>query len=298
MAMGAADVIPGVSGGTIAFITGIYQRLINAIKAVDLEALKLLLGFQFKAFWGKIDGFFLIILFGGIITSVLSLAKLITFLLANHPILLWSFFFGLIIISSLLIGKEIRRWKIADAMALLIGGALAFFITMASPAQTPDGLWFIFISGVIAITAMILPGISGSFLLVILSKYQYMMQALSNVDIPVIAVFILGCVTGLLSFSRLIAYLLKNYYNLTIALLCGFMLGSLNKVWPWKVVVETYLDRHGEVKPLVEKNVLPWNYLELTGIDPLFLQALLFAALGLGAVVVLEKLGNYFRQDG
>lgn len=296
--MGAADVIPGVSGGTIAFITGIYQRLIDAIKSVDFEALKLLLSFKFADFWKKIDGNFLVILFGGIITSVLTFAKLITYLLENHPILVWSFFFGLILVSSMLIGKEIRRWTLKDVLALFLGLAIAFIITTLSPADSPENLFFVFISGVIAITAMILPGISGSFILVILGKYQFMMQALSNVDIPVILTFIVGCVLGLLSFARLISYLLRNYYSVTIALLCGFMLGSLNKVWPWKVTLATYFDRHGEVKPLVEQNVTPWQYLEQTGIDPQFLTALLLAALGIGIVVLLEKVGSYFRQNG
>ena len=292
LAMGGADVIPGVSGGTIAFITGIYERLLNAIKSVDLEALKLLTRFEIKEFWEKIDGTFLIVLLLGIATSVLSLAKLITFLLLTYPIQVWSFFFGLIIISAILVAKSIHHWKPIDYIALVLGILIAYLITAASPATTSDNLFFIFISGAIAITAMILPGISGSFILLLLGKYQYMMQALSDINIPVILVFIIGCLVGILSMARGISWLLKRFYNPTIALLSGFMVGSLNKVWPWKKVVESIIDRHGEMKPIKEQNLLPNEYLEATGQDPFFLQALFFIFIGIVIVISIEKVAN------
>jgi putative membrane protein len=295
LAMGGADVVPGVSGGTIAFITGIYERLLNAIKSVDLDALKLLIRFEIKEFWNKIDGTFLIVLVLGIATSVLSLAKLITFLLLTYPIQVWSFFFGLIIISAILVAKSIYHWKPIDFLALLLGVLIAYFITAASPASTSDSLLFVFVSGAIAITAMILPGISGSFILLLLGKYQYMMQAISDINLPVILVFIAGCVVGILSTARAISWLLKRFYNPTIALLAGFMVGSLNKVWPWKKVVESIIDRHGEAKPVKEQNLLPNEYLDATGQDPFFLQALFFIFIGIAIVISIEKVANTLK---
>lgn len=292
MGMGGADVVPGVSGGTIAFITGIYERLLDSIKAFDLEALKLLLNLQIIPFWKKIDGRFLLPLFLGIITSFLSLAKLMTFLLANHPIPLWSFFFGLIIISAILVLRAINRWTIGAILAILVGIAIAYFITAATPAETPDEPWFIFISGAIAICAMILPGISGSFIMLILGKYEFMMAALSNFDWVTMATFALGCIVGLLSFVRGISWLLKNYHNLAIGLLSGFMIGSLNKVWPWKTVVTFTINRHGERVAALTKNVLPNEYYKEVG-NPQVLLAILFVALGIFIVVAIEKAANY-----
>ena len=291
VAMGGADVVPGVSGGTIAFITGIYEELLNSIKSVDLEALKLLLAFKWQAFWEKINGKFLITLFAGIFISLLTLSKVIGFLLSNYPIQLWSFFFGLIIISSILVAREIKKWQ-AGMVAALIGGAvIAFLITKFTPAETPEAWWFVFISGAIAICAMILPGISGSFILLILGKYSFVINALNERNIPVILMFALGCVVGLLSFSRLLSWLLQKFHNLMVAFLSGFMIGSLNKIWPWKKTVETYVDRHGVVKPLLQENVLPTDY-QLLGHEPFLLQAILFGALGVGIVVLIEKMAH------
>ena len=291
IAMGGADVVPGVSGGTIAFITGIYEGLLNSIKSVDLEALKLLFGLKLKAFWEKVNGRFLVTLISGIIISLVTLSKLIGFLLANYPIQLWSFFFGLVIISSILVAKEIKKWRAIMVLALIIGTITAFFITKFTPAETPESGWFVFISGAIAICAMILPGISGSFILLILGKYSFIINALNERNIQVIVIFGLGCAVGLLSFSRLLSWLLQNYHNLMVAFLSGFMIGSLNKIWPWKETIETYVDRHGEVKPLVQENILPTDYQAL-GNEPSVLQAILFGALGIGLVVLIEKLAH------
>lgn len=293
--MGCADIIPGVSGGTIAFITGIYEELINSIKAVDLEALKLLLSGKFSAFWSKINGGFLIVLLLGILTSILSLARIITNLLANHPIQLWSFFFGLIAISALVVSRDIHRWNITVVLGLLVGGLAAYLITQAVPAQTPNSLPLIFLSGAVAICAMILPGISGSFILLILGKYTFILTAIKDFQLGTLLVFSLGCLLGLMTFSRLISWLFKKYRNLTIAVLAGFMIGSLNKVWPWKKTVETYMDRHGEVKPLVQENILPTTFQSM-GQEPYFWQALLFCALGIGLVVLLEKIAANLKN--
>jgi len=288
--MGGADVIPGVSGGTIAFITGIYEELLFSIRSVDLEAFTLLRQFRFTDFWQRINGTFLLVLFAGILTSLLSLAKLMQWLLANHPIQVWSFFFGLILISSPLILREIKKWHGGIIFTFVSGIVIAYVITVLSPAQTPDDLWFIFLAGAIAICAMILPGISGAFILLLLSKYEYMIQAITKINIPVILVFALGCIVGLLSFSRLLSWTLKHYRNPALALLGGFMLGSLNKVWPWKEVISFRLDSAGKQVPAIDKSVLPWDFLARTGNDPQIIQAIVMMALGVFIVVLIEKI--------
>ncbi|TRX48198.1 DUF368 domain-containing protein [Fulvivirga sp. M361] len=291
--MGSADVVPGVSGGTIALITGIYERLLESIRSVDLDALKLLFQLDLKGFWEKINGTFLITLLLGIATSILSFAKLITYLLKTHPIPVWSFFFGLIIVSAILIVRNIGKWKATTGVALIIGVAIAYLITEATPASTPESLWFIFLSGAIAICAMILPGISGSFILLIMGKYQYIFNALSEKNIVVIAVFMAGCITGLLSFARVISWLFKKYHDLTLALLSGFMIGSLNKVWPWKIPLEFRMNSHGEQVAYITDNVLPGEYYRQLSENPLVFQAILFIALGIFLVVAIEKIAKY-----
>jgi putative membrane protein len=295
MAMGGADVVPGVSGGTIAFITGIYQRLLNAIGAFDGRALKMLFTGNWISLWKKLDGAFLLPLLLGIATSILSLAKLIQHLLATYPIPVWAFFFGLILASALIIARSIHRWKAKDFLMLVLGGFIAFGITTLSPATTPEALWFVFITGFVAISAMILPGISGSFILVIMGKYSFILQALSDLNIPVIGVFILGCFFGILSISKGISWLLSRFYNATLALLAGFMVGSLNKVWPWKEVLDYMLDRHGEMKPILEQNVAPNNYLLITGQEPMIIEALIFSVLGFGLVIAIERIAAKVR---
>lgn len=294
--MGGADVVPGVSGGTIAFITGIYEELLNSISKIDVDAVRLLLKFKLKEFWVHINGTFLIVLLSGILTSVFSLATVITYLLEHHPISIWSFFFGLIIISAVLVAKEIREWNWLVILAALIGIAIAYFVTIASPSQTSNSLIFVFISGAIAICAMILPGISGAFILLLLGKYTYIFTALKEFNFPVIIVFGLGCITGLLSFSRVISWLLKNYYNTAVALLAGFMIGSLNKIWPWKIPTSYRINSEGLQVPLTEKNVAPTAYMELTGNDPLILQAVLFILIGIVLVIVIERVGSMYGK--
>ena len=288
--MGAADVIPGVSGGTIAFITGIYDELLRSIKAVDLDAFKLLTRFKFAEAWRKVNGNFLATLFAGIFTSLLSLAKLMTYLLKHHPILIWSFFFGLILISAPLVLREVKKWNVATVLSFVVGIATAYSITVLAPTQSPNALWFIFFSGALAICAMILPGISGAFILLLIGKYQYMITALLEFNLPVVIVFIAGCGLGIISFSRLLSWILENYHGATVALLAGFMLGSLNKVWPWREVVEFVTNSKGEQVPAFDKSILPWNYLATTGKDPQVFQAILMAALGVFIVVLIEKI--------
>ena len=287
--MGAADVVPGVSGGTIAFITGIYEELLASIRAVDATAVKLLIGFRLAAFWRHVNGTFLLVLLSGIGFSVLALSRVLLYLLANQPEMLWSFFFGLIVASAWVVGRKIGRWSAGVVFFGLLGTAVAYFVTVATPAQTPETYWFLFLSGAIAICAMILPGISGSFLLVLLAKYEFILNAVKELRLDVIAIFAAGCVVGILSFSRVLNWALKNYHNATVALLTGFMVGSLNKVWPWKQTLETYTDRHGEVKPLVQQNVLPGSYEPLTGQEPYLGYGLALALVGFLLVYLVDR---------
>jgi putative membrane protein len=290
IAMGIADAIPGVSGGTIALITGIYEQLINSIKSFDLAAITYLRKFRFRDLWRHVNGDFLLTLVFGIATSLVTLSHFVTFILREYPIQIWSFFFGLIIISSVVVLRRINRWNPKVIISLSIGVAAAFLITMATPAQTPDDLWFIFISGSIAIIAMILPGISGAFILLLLGKYEYVYMALRDLDLVIIGVFIAGAIAGILSFSRAVSFLLRKYHNSSIALLSGFMIGSLNKIWPWKIVTLFKENSGGEQIPLVEKNVFPALYFQETGNNPYIFQAILFIALGIFIVVLLEKI--------
>lgn len=287
--MGAADVVPGVSGGTIAFITGIYEELLDSIRSVDAEAIKLLFRLRLADFWRHINGTFLLVLLSGIGFSVLALSRVILYLLADHPELIWSFFFGLIVASAWVVGRKIGRWSAGVVFFGILGTAIAYYVTVATPAQTPEAYWFIFLSGAIAICAMILPGISGSFLLVLLAKYEFILNAVKELRMDVIAVFGAGCVVGILSFSRVLNWALKKYHNATIALLTGFMVGSLNKVWPWKQTIETYTDRHGEVKPLIQQNVSPNSYESLTGQEAFLAYGILLAGAGFLLVYLVDR---------
>lgn len=277
--MGAADVIPGVSGGTIAFLMGIYGELLDSIKSINGEAFKLLLSGKIAAFLKHVNGKFLLSLFAGIIISVFSLARLMKYLLEFHPIPLWSFFFGLILASAIYILKGLDKWSVQNIISLLVGVACAAFICLASPAQTPDALWFVFLSGAIAICAMILPGISGSFILLLLGKYAFVMTAVTELNIPVLAVFAAGCAIGIISFSHFLSWLLKKYYMRTIALLSGFMVGSLLKVWPWKVPGA----QEGFDYPS-----LPGTFESVTGADPQVFMAIAFMVIGLAMVLLIE----------
>ncbi len=295
MGMGAADTVPGVSGGTVAFITGIYEELIASINKIDVEALRLLTKFNIAEFWKKINGSFLLTLLSGIFVSLLSLARLMTYLLDKYPILIWSFFFGLILVSSPLILRNITKWSIASVVTFIAGIIIAYFITIVSPAETPSGYPFIFFCGAIAICAMILPGISGAFILLLLGKYEFMINALIGFNIPVIVVFMLGCVLGLLGFSRFLNWILTHYRFPTLALLAGFMIGSLNKVWPWKEVISYRLNHNGEQVPAFDKSILPWDYFTITGQDPQVFKAILCAAFGVFLVVAIEKVAAMLK---
>ncbi len=280
MGMGAADVVPGVSGGTIAFIVGIYDELINSIKSINGESLKLLFSGNLKAFWQYIHANFLFSILLGIGISVFSLAKVITWLLVAHPVLVWSFFFGLVLASTWFVSKDIKEWNWKTIAGFVAGAIIAFYITIATPAETSAEWWFIFICGAIAICAMILPGISGSFILVLLGKYFFIMEAVKTLNIKVMLIFAAGAFIGITTFSRVLSYALKNFRNITLAVLTGFMLGSLNKVWPWKEKIETMADGH--IIEL-ESNILPSGQVW---------EAVTLALIGFFSVYFLEKLST------
>ncbi|MFN3939738.1 MAG: DUF368 domain-containing protein [Chitinophagales bacterium] len=295
IAMGAADVVPGVSGGTIAFISGIYTELINSIKSIDHHAVRILFKEGFRAFWKKINGWFLLFLFTGIGISIISLSKIILYLLHNYPTLIWSFFFGLVIASAVYIATTIKKWNGGTIVAIIVGTAIAFFTTIASPAEGPTDLWFVFITGLIAICAMILPGISGSFIMLLMGMYAFILDSLSSVKISVILAFVAGAATGIISFSHILSWMLRKYHDFTVAMLTGFMIGSLNKVWPWKKVLETKIV-HGEEKILRESNVLPHTYTELTGLPNYLILCLVLMLVGFFVIFTLERLAGKKNQ--
>lgn len=257
-AMGAADIVPGVSGGTMAFILGVYTDLIDAIKSFNLDAIRMLFGLRIGVLLEQVSFRFLLALGVGLLAAVLSLASFFSATMDDPGgrILLFAFFFGLVLASILTIGVKVR-WSKASAAALIAGALVAFVIVNIVPAEADHSPPFLFVSGMIAITAMILPGISGSFMLLILGQYDYVLTAVSNRDLPPVIIVGVGAIVGIIAFSRVLSYLLSHYYNRTVALLVGFMAGSLWKIYPWKQCLESDLDRHGHERCLLEQNVAP-----------------------------------------
>ncbi len=320
MAMGMAEVVPGVSGGTIAFITGIYERLINSIKSFGPQAISAVREEGLKGLWEAIDGNFLVALVGGMVVGIVVGVFGITHLLEHYPILLWAFFFGLIIASALYIGRQVSSWEIGELVALIVGAVFAYYITVAVPAQGNEALWFIFISGAIAISALLLPGISGSFILLLMGMYTFIVPTVKdalttfNTDsLIILGVFAAGCAVGLITFSRILSWTFEHYKNPTLALLTGFMIGSLNKIWPWRIpqqwlveeeegkyilqensyeLYQTAVQKGEGIKLLVENNVSPSNFTGITGDTNYMLGAIATAVLGFALVFVLERLGK------
>ena len=290
MAMGAADVVPGVSGGTIAFITGIYEELIGSISALDKEALSLLFKGKIGPLWTKINGNFLVVLFTGIFTSILSLASVFTYALEFYEIFTWSFFFGLVIASVWIVGKSIEKWNIKAVLAYIVGTIIAYIITELSAVNGIDAPWYFVLSGALAVCAMILPGISGSFILLLLGAYSTILEAVANREITTIALVGIGAITGLLLFSKGLKFIFERFYVTTVALLCGFLLGSLNKLWPWKEVIETFTKNEGtpkeEIIPLTVRNLPP---------DSNWPIALLCAIFGAVTVIGIEYAGKKLK---
>ena len=287
MAMGAADVVPGVSGGTIAFISGIYEELLNSISSFNFSLINVFKNEGFKSVWIKVNGNFLVSLFVGILISVLSLAKLIESMLENQPIVIWSFFFGLVLASIIYIGKQITKWTKGSFLCLILGAILAFYITTLNPMVSANSSpWFLFLVGMIAICAMILPGISGSFILVLLGAYKPVLNALNTKDFVSIIIFLVGAILGLLSFSRILKWLFSTYKNYTLATLTGFIIGSLNKIWPWKETISWRTNSKGIEVPFNTASVSPFSF---EGDNQLLISIFLML-IGFGLIILLEKL--------
>ena len=289
LCMGTADVIPGVSGGTIALIMGIYEDLLLAINSIDISMVKKLLRGNIKDALSKVHLRFLFFLLMGIGIAILSLARIMNYLIHNQAVLTWSLFFGLIAASIFVVGKKVKNWAGSPAISFLAGGTAAWFIVGLIPVSTPEEFWFIFLSGFIAICAMILPGLSGAFLLLILGKYEFITRALKNPfifnNLVVIIVFCSGCVVGLLGFSRILNYLFKKWHTLTLAFLTGLMAGSMRKIWPWKESLEGVMIR-GKYYVLREQNILPKEF------NAKLLLAIGLIIIGFVVVVVLEQLSR------
>lgn len=290
--MGAADVVPGVSGGTVAFITGIYQELINSLKSIEPSLLPLLFQRGPAAVWQAINGNFLLALFSGVLFSVFTLAKGISYSLQHYPILVWSFFFGLIAASALLLFRQLERKTAVELLCAVIGVVTAFFISSIGPGQLEDSYLNLFLAGSVAICAMILPGVSGAFLLLMMGLYSTVIDAIKSLDVTAIACFGAGAVMGLLLFSHVLAWLFQRFYSQTLALLTGFLVGSLSMVWPWKQTLSTRLNSHGLEVPLIQENILPWDYLAVVGQPSYLLLALVMIGLGVCLVLGLEYTGS------
>jgi putative membrane protein len=291
IAMGAADVVPGVSGGTVAFITGIYEELLGSIQSINLTALTTLFKAGPVAFWRHINGNFLLVLMLGIITSVISLASIISRLLSSHPLLVWSFFFGLIAASSIYMSRQLHNYRWRVLLAIAIGVLAALVVGAMKPSELSPEPLLVFLSGCLAICAMILPGVSGSFILVLLGMYAHILTAVKDLQWGLLLSFVVGCGIGLLGFSHLLSWLLKRFHDVTMALLTGFLIGSLNLVWPWKQTLSYYQNSKGESLALEQMNILPNTYAEIVGApDTLF--AIILMILGVFLVLGLEMFGE------
>jgi len=286
LCMGAADIIPGVSGGTIALITGIYADLLAAIRSLKMATLKKIFQLDLRGALSGIHIRFLACLFLGIATAIVSLARMMNYLIHHYPVFTWSFFFGLIAASVLTVGKRAAGITVCSVLSFLTGAAFAWFFVGIVPVTTPEDMWFVFVTGFTAICAMILPGLSGAFFLLILGKYEFITGTLKNPFLPdnivIIAVFCSGCVCGILGFSRFVSYLLNRWYGTTLAFLTGLMAGAMRKIWPWKeVVLEKIIE--GELHVIRDRNVLP------DALNPELLLSLALMYAGFTMVILLER---------
>lgn len=318
IAMGAADAVPGVSGGTIAFISGIYEELINTISGVNLSLWTTLKNNGFSAFWKQLNGNFILALLIGIVISFVSFMRLAKYLIEQHPILIWSFFFGLIVASIVFVGQQIKIWNLGTFVALFFGVFAAYYVTTLPSMSNNDSAFFLFFAGALAICAMILPGISGSFILVILGAYKTLSDALHDFDFKRVAIFAVGAIIGLISFSHVLKWLFNHYKNTTLAVLTGFIFGSLNKIWPWKETLtvmdkntgqtvpvsqitdygtlEVYQRETGDfetLKMVSEKSTSPFHFAEINhSVDPQILWAIALMIIGFLTIFILEKIGS------
>lgn len=300
--MGAADIVPGVSGGTIALIAGIYEELLETIDGLNFSFFKKWRNNGFLPTWREYNLSFLMALGIGVATSILLLAKVIESVIQSHPILIWSFFFGLVLASVIYIAKQLEKWSVAVIICILAASIFAFGISSLNPLAETEATWFLFVAGFIAIIAMILPGISGAFILLLLGAYKPVIgllnqlnQSISQGDtalllesIGKIGIFLLGAAIGLKSFSKALTWMFEYHKNITLAILTGFMIGALNKIWPWKKVLETRLNSKGEAVPFIEQSVLPANF---EG-DPQLTSAIVCLVIGFLIIFILEKIAT------
>ena len=284
--MGVADVVPGVSGGTMAFILGIYEELIDAIRSFDLKSLKLIVSGKIRDFLDHAQWRFLLAVGCGILLAIFSLSKALSWLLQNEPVLIWSFFLGLILASVVTVSKRVESWRPLTWCSLMAGLAGIYVLVGLVPGTTPNALWFLFISGAVAICAMILPGISGSFILVLMGKYQHILEAVNERNLLVLFIVAAGACVGLAAFSRLLGWLLHKYHDYMVAFLTGLMLGSLRKIWPFKETLESMVSSGGKVIPTVQENILPTQW---TG-EVTF--ALGLAVVGFLVVLILDRVAS------
>lgn len=297
MAMGAADVVPGVSGGTIALIVGVYERLLKAVGSCTPNKLLWLARGRVRETWQSIDGTFLVALVAGILTSIAAFANLLGYLLEEHSELTWSFFFGLIVVSVYIVGREVHRWNVWTILLVALGTGFAYMITVAAPVQWSSAPLFLFLAGAIAICAMILPGISGSFILVLLGLYTTILGAVRTLDFAMLGIFAAGCAVGMLSFARVVSWLLENVRNATMAVATGLLIGSLNKVWPWKQTLSWRENSKGVLEPLHQNNVLPATYESLTGEPSWWVAGMLLMAAAILLVIMLEWIGQRVSRN-
>ena len=286
MAMGIAELVPGVSGGTIAFVAGIYEEFISSINNVNLTTFKTLQREGFKAFWKQLNGNFLLAIFSGMLVSIASFSSLIKWLLEFHPIAIWSFFFGLVLASILFVAREIKKWTPIAIVLLIASAILAYFITTLPPSANADSLPYLFMSGAIAICAMILPGISGAFILVLLGSYKTVIEAVDERDFKILITVAFGCLVGLLSFARLLKWLFSHHKNITLTVLTGFIAGSLNKIWPWKQTISIL--KFGKKIIPIEESISPFTF---DG-DPQLTSAIIAAIIGFSLIFILEKVAS------
>jgi putative membrane protein len=287
--MGAANVIPGVSGGTMALILGIYEELINAIRSINLKFVRRITHFNIKEALSSVSWPFLVPIGLGVLLATFSLAEVLSWLLERYPVIVWSFFFGLVLSSVITVSRVIKQWKTLTIVAIVVGTIIAYGLFGVIPVSTPNAAWFIFVSGCIAICAMILPGISGAYILVLLGKYQYILEALNNKDFITLFIISAGALVGLISFAQILGWLLKRYHDLTMAILIGLMCGSLRKIWPWKETLTTFINSNGKEIPSLQNNIMP------SSLTSEVIYALLFMLVG---ILLVWSLDLWTRKNG
>ncbi|MFA8301411.1 MAG: DUF368 domain-containing protein [Hyphomicrobiales bacterium] len=293
IAMGAANVIPGVSGGTIALITGIFERIINSIKNIDLKAIKLLFSGQFKEFAKKIDLYFLIAVFVGIFIAIVSLARLFDYLFTNYPVYIWSYFFGLVLASVYFVGKTIEKWKLSVWITFIIGALIAIGISLLNPAKENDSFIYLILCGVISICSMILPGLSGSFVLILMGNYQLVMiHAINNRDIMTLLPVAIGAVIGLIAFSHILSWVFKSYKDQTISILTGFILGSLSILWPWQKPVFLTDATGNIIYKKGEQIIAGYDKYLPNGFNSQVIFAIILLIIGILSIYAIEKVAS------